>query len=194
MPPEIRDGMKWNVFRGVLWLSSQPVFSRKNINDKGSLRRKELAHFQIWGIMKTQYVREVIAQYRGPRRTADSIKESTTAVSFLRKVLPDNTREHFIALYLDAQHRLIAFSVVATGTANSCPVHPREIFQNAVLAGAVAIIVSHNHPSGDVTPSLQDKTVTQRLKAAGEILGIKVLDHLIVSDDAFYSFADVSVL
>lgn len=144
--------------------------------------------------MTTHHIREVVAQYRGPRRASRIIREPDDAAEFVRGVLPDNAREHFIALYLDGSHQVIAFTVISTGTANSCPVHPREIFQNAVLAGAVAVIVSHNHPSGHVIPSLQDKLVTEQLKNAGSVLGIKVLDHVIVSDDAFHSFAGGGVL
>src|SRR5207249_165510 len=82
--------------------------------------------------------------YRGARRATTRIAEPKAAADFIRRVLPDNSREHFVALFLDGGHKIIAFSMIATGTANSCPVHPREVFQNAILTGAVAIIVGHN--------------------------------------------------
>jgi len=101
---------------------------------------------------------------------------------FVRSILTDNSREHFVALYLDGAHQVTSYSIVSIGTANASMVHPREVFQRAILAGAVSIIIAHNHPSGVLTPSDEDHKVTQRLKDAGDILGIKLLDHIIISD------------
>lgn len=139
--------------------------------------------------LRTTFVREIAAHYRGPRRTQIQVGGPSDAARFMRGVFPDNSREHFVALYLDGAHKVMAFSIVATGCANSCPVHPREVFQNAILSGAISIIIGHNHPSGSTTPSAEDRKVTEVLKAAGELLGIRVLDHVIVGEDDFYSFA-----
>jgi len=137
------------------------------------------------------FVREVTATYRGPRRAATKITDPKDGADFIRKSLPDNSREHFVVLYLDGKHQIIAYSIVFTGTANKCQVHPREIFQRAVLVGSVAIILGHNHPSdGEVIPSEDDRNVTNQLKKAGDMLGIKVLDHVIVNDTGFYSFTE----
>jgi DNA repair protein RadC len=106
-------------------------------------------------------------------------------------VLPDNVREHFVVLFLDGQHQVVSFYVAATGTAASCPVAPREVFQAAILSGAIAIIVAHNHPSAtNVTPSAEDRAVTKRLWDAGDLLGIPVLDHIIIAGDNYYSFKE----
>ena len=138
--------------------------------------------------MKTTFVREVAVKYRGPRIKFSEVLGAPDAVAkVVRKVLPDNSREHFVALYLNGAHEVIAYSIVATGLANSCPIHPREIFQPAILSGAVALIVSHNHPSGNITPSMEDRRVTERLKEAADLVGIRLLDHVIVTDDNFYS-------
>lgn len=139
---------------------------------------------------KVTFVREVTVNYRGPRRSTFKVSEPKAAVQFIRKILPDNSREHFVALYLDGAHNIAAFSVVSTGCANSCPVSLREIFQNAVLVGAVALIVGHNHPSGQTQPSVEDRQVTKRIKEAGVLLGITLLDHVVVCDDSFYSFSE----
>lgn len=72
-------------------------------------------------------------------------------------------------------------------------VHPREVFGPAVALSATAIVVAHNHPSGDPTPSAEDRAVTDRLRAAGELLGIELLDHVVIGDERYYSFADASV-
>ena len=87
-------------------------------------------------------------------------------------------------------HTIAGYSLTSTGTINSCQVHPREVFQNAILVGAVSILVGHNHPSGDLTPSKEDRSVTALIKEAGELLGIKCLDHVIVAEEGHFSFAD----
>ena len=98
--------------------------------------------------------------------------------------------EHFVALYLNGQHQVAAYSIVSIGTANQAPVSPREVFQRAVLTGAISIVVAHNHPSKSTVPSHEDRAVTTRLREAGELLGIKVLDHVIVTNSAFLSMKD----
>ncbi len=99
-------------------------------------------------------------------------------------------REGFFVLLLDARHRVTSFRVISLGSLSSAPVHPREVFGVAVREGAAAIVLAHNHPSGDATPSEEDKRVTQRLKEVGELLGIRVLDHVVVGADRFFSFTD----
>lgn len=100
--------------------------------------------------------------------------------------VPD--REHFIVLMLDCSLRPIGVHTVSIGTLDEGLVHPREVFKAAILASAENIIVAHNHPSGDPTPSESDKQTTDTLVKSGEILGIKVLDHIIIGDDEYYSF------
>ncbi|MFN9292342.1 MAG: JAB domain-containing protein, partial [Planctomyces sp.] len=82
--------------------------------------------------------------------------EPEQAAAFIRSILSDNSREHFVALYLDGAHRIACYSIVSIGTANSCPVHPRKVLQRAILCGAVSLLVAHNHPSGVLTPSRED--------------------------------------
>lgn len=139
---------------------------------------------------QTTFVREVTAVYRGPRRTSGHISGPQSAAEFIRKILPDNSREHFVALYLDGEHKVIAFSVVSTGSANLCQVHPREVFQMALLSGAISIIVAHNHPSGSLKPSPEDHRITTSLKEAGELLRVKILDHVIVGETSHFSFSE----
>lgn len=142
--------------------------------------------------METTFVREVTLRYKGPRREPpESIREANQAASFIRKVLPDNVREHFVALYLSNAHQVVGFRVVATGTSSSCPVAALDVFQPAVILGASALIISHNHPSDMMEPSSADFVVTRQLKASAEILGIRLLDHIIVTNREHYSFADM---
>lgn len=94
-----------------------------------------------------------------------------------------NTTEHFYVFCLDTKLKIIGFFDIARGSINSAPVHPREVFQPAIAtAKCAAIIVAHNHPSGDPTPSTEDIGITERLVEAGELLGIKVIDHIVVGD------------
>ena len=95
---------------------------------------------------------------------------------------PGNDQEHFVVACLDTKLFVQCVVVVTVGTLNASLVHPREVFKPAFVEGSSAIMLSHNHPSGDSTPSREDHEVTKRLTEAGEILGIKVLDHIIHGD------------
>jgi len=125
-------------------------------------------------------IREVAIRYVGSRRRIPSmITRPEEVAQYLRRRVQDDTREHFVAIYLDGRHRPIADSIVSIGTATAALVHPREVFQPAVAIGACALLLGHNHPSGDVTPSTEDLVVTKRLAEAGRILGVTLLDHVI---------------
>jgi DNA repair protein RadC len=102
----------------------------------------------------------------------------------------DRRKEYFMALLLDGKNRIIKRVQISEGSLNQSIVHPREVFSVAVRESAAAMILLHNHPTGDPTPSAEDLEVTRRLCEAGELMGIKVLDHIIIGEDGFYSFAD----
>jgi DNA repair protein RadC len=112
----------------------------------------------------------------------------------MRALLRDEAREHFLALYLNGGHHVVSFSLVSLGSATAAPVHAREVFQGALLVGACALIIGHNHPSGDVEPSPEDKEVTRRLKQAGELLRVPLLDHVLFSDSDYLSFHERGIL
>lgn len=99
-------------------------------------------------------------------------------------------QEVFLVVLLDARHRIRSIVQVAQGSLTHVEVHPREVFSAAVRASAAAIIVAHNHPSGDPEPSHEDTCLTQRLKSAGDVLGIPLLDHIVIADQGYVSFAD----
>jgi len=103
--------------------------------------------------------------------------------------LEDFDRECFYALHLDSRHRVISCEEVSRGTVCSAPVHPREVYKGAILSNATAIIAAHNHPSGDPTPSADDRAITDRLYQAGDLLGIPLLDHVIIGDGRYESLA-----
>jgi len=103
-------------------------------------------------------------------------------------------QEVFYVLVLDTQNKVRLAQEVTRGTLNSSLVHPREVFRLAIVHGAAGIIVAHNHPSGNVTPSLDDKAVTLQLTEAGKLLDIPVYDHLIVGDTQYFSFAEAELI
>lgn len=102
--------------------------------------------------------------------------------------------EEFVTVFLDAKHAPIGYQVVSVGSLTLSIVHPREVFKGALLANAAAIVFAHNHPSADPTPSTEDIELTKRLKECGELLGIRVLDHVVMGDTRNYSFADHGTL
>jgi DNA repair protein RadC len=104
--------------------------------------------------------------------------------------LVPSEREAFCALYLDTRHRTIGFHVCSIGTIDSAPVPPANVFRPALAVNAAAIILAHNHPSGDCSPSTEDKRVTERLTEAGLLLGIRVLDHIVIGASRYYSFSN----
>lgn len=136
------------------------------------------------------YLREVSARYSGPRRKLFQIREPRDVKAFLDGILKEDVREHFFALYLDGSNQVVSYATVSIGTANATLVHAREVFQPAILVGAVSVIVAHNHPSGRPEPSDEDRHVTRKLRDAGELLGIKLLDHVILTADSYMSFAE----
>lgn len=109
-------------------------------------------------------------------------------------MLQDEPAEVFGILCLTTKHRVIAYHEVSRGSLDATLVHPREVFKAAILANAAAIILTHNHPSGDPTPSPDDVALTQRLVGAGELLGIDVLDHVIIGDGRWVSFRELGRL
>ncbi|MBI3321018.1 MAG: DNA repair protein RadC [Candidatus Omnitrophica bacterium] len=130
------------------------------------------------------------AHQRPPR----VIESAEAAAELLRPRLVEKKKEHFVAILLDARHRVIRISPIAVGSLSATLVHPRELFKEAVAASAAAVIVAHNHPSGDPEPSAQDVQITKRLVEAGALLGIEVLDHLIIGADGLVSLRAAGVI
>lgn len=119
----------------------------------------------------------------------NSITSPTTAYDLL-KSRARGRQERFIVITLNGAHEPIRTRVVTVGLVNRTLVHPREVFYPAIKDNAVAIIVAHNHPSGRTDPSAEDNEVTTRLVAAGKLIGIDVLDHLVIGKAGFFSYAD----
>ena len=145
---------------------------------------------QIKAVYETLTVKEEITNYlkTGTRYTAPSQVADT--FQFLMK----ETKEQFITLHLDGKNRIICMDLVSIGSLNQSIVHPREVFKTALLSSAAAIILVHQHPTGDPSASSEDISITRRLKEAGEIMGIKILDHIIIGQDEYLSFVERGLL
>ena len=138
-------------------------------------------------------------QYKIANYTVELVKDSSIpvdsrladapdkAAKIIREFIGNTDREVFVCLLVNSRNQLIAINQVSVGTLSASLVHPREVFKPAILACAAAIIVAHNHPSGDCAPSPEDKVATRRIKESGELLGIPLLDHVIIGD-SFFSF------
>ena len=131
-----------------------------------------------------EIARRVALHPNGRRPVVDTLEAASALV---RPHLVDKQKEHFVALLLDNRHQLIRLSSIAVGSLSATLVHPRELFKEAIVASAAAVIVAHNHPSGDPEPSVHDVKMTRRLVEAGALLGIEVLDHVIVAADGVVS-------
>jgi len=110
------------------------------------------------------------------------LSSPTAVVDLMRDLMPDDDREHLWALYLNAQNHLLEVYPVSTGTLTASLVHPREVFKPAILRAAASVIVVHNHPSGDPTPSKEDLQLTRQLAKAAEVLDLRLHDHVIIGN------------
>lgn len=122
------------------------------------------------------------------------IKTASDVYQYFVDELQNKTKEYFYALFLDTKNRILKEELVSIGTLNESLIHPRELFNSAVQASCNSVIIVHNHPSGDCVPSENDKEVTKVLVEAGEIMGIKVLDHVIIGKEGFMSLKESGVM
>lgn len=122
------------------------------------------------------------------------ISNPSDAAKLIKIFLEDEDREKFMVCCLDTKNQINNISTISIGSLNSSIVHPREVFKVAIYGNSASVILFHNHPSGDVTPSTEDINVTTRLKEAGKILGIEVLDHLIIGDGEYLSLKEKGII
>lgn len=146
-----------------------------------------LTERRTWRRVRVSLVREPSGH---PYSQPHAVRHGGDVAGLLREFLADDPRERFAVVYLDTRHRPIAVHDAHVGTCDSSPVHPREVFGPALSLAATAVVVAHNHPSGDPTPSREDRAVTERLRQAGDLLGVPMLDHLVIGDARYFSFAD----
>lgn len=147
-------------------------------------------------VCSLRLIREYSAELDQPMQARPLARSPRDVFHLLEPLARMETTEVFWVLHLDAQHRVIGGGpqAVTKGIINSSLVHPREIFRGAIVAGACAVILAHHHPSGDPTPSADDRLITEQLVGAGRLLDIPVHDHVIVGNGTYVSFAEQGLL
>ena len=184
----LKTGTKNN---SVKYLSSKILSSINNISDLKNMTINSLT--KINGIGKVKAIELLCALELGKRVyndiVVDNIKlnNSNKIFEYFKHLFIDEKQENFYAIYLDSKSKLITYKLLFKGTINSSLVHPREVFKYAYLESAYSIIVIHNHPSGDPTPSGADILVTNKLKEAAEILKIELVDHIVIGNMQYKS-------
>ena len=145
---------------------------------------------EIKGLGKTK-AGQIIASIEIGRRLLNNKKSelifSPKDVWEKMEDLRDSKKEHFVVFYLDTRNQIIKREIISIGTLNASLIHPREVFEPAIRHSTAQIIIAHNHPSGIIDPSDEDKEVTIRLEEAGKLLGIEIIDHIIVTRTAYHS-------
>lgn len=142
-------------------------------------------HAKRIDIVSLKMIKESSVLYANRR-----ISKPNEIVDLLKIFLEDCDREKLIVCCLNTKNEPTSISVVSVGSLNTSIVHPREVFKTAVMSNSASIILAHNHPSSDLTPSKEDIDITERIKQGGNILGIKLLDHLILGDGKYLSLLE----
>ena len=171
---------------------------KNNLQELGKLSVKELT--KVKGIGEAKAITIVSAMELGRRRQASDALEKKTIVSsgdiasFLQSKIKDNRREVFAVLFLNRANKINHFEIISEGGITGTVADPRVILKKALEEDAVNIVLAHNHPSGSLKPSRADEELTHKIKEAAKYFDIKVLDHIIISDLGYYSFADEGLL
>ena len=165
-------------------MTIQTLFGTERVTSKSKVKFR-----QIKAVFQTVTVKEEITSYFDLEARYTDPAQVFNLFSFLQQ----ETKEYMLALHLSGKNTIICVDVVSVGTLNQSLIHPRELFKTALLSSAAAIILVHNHPTGDPSPSREDLSITKRLKEAGEIIGIRILDHIICGS-TYYSFVSSGLM
>jgi DNA repair protein RadC len=174
------------------------VSGKNNLNELGKVSLKDL--MKIKGIGQAKAVIITAALELGRRRQETAvlnktfIRSSSGLAEFLQSKLKDYPYEVFAVVYLNKANKINHYEMISKGGMTSTVVDPRIIFKKAFEVAATSIVLCHNHPSGNLKPSRQDEELTHKIKEAAKYLDIQVIDHLIVSDEGYFSFADEGIL
>jgi DNA repair protein RadC len=173
------------------------ALSRHTLSDLLCLDRRSLLRMAHIGSKKA----EIILALPGLLERVSTLPADGSSVSCSKDVydlfhqrLGRHPREHFITLALNSRNIILAEEVCAVGTVNTVHVAPSEVLKQAVLRSAASIICLHNHPSGDPTPSPEDRSLTDRISRAASLMGVRMLDHIIIASNSYYSFSDAGGL
>jgi len=169
-----------------------------NLRELGSADLAEICSIKGMGPAKATGIKAAFtlaARFQSRRlEHLDRFTSPRQVFDYFHHEFRDSRKEYFLTLLLDGKNRIIRRVQVSEGSLNQSIVHPREVFIPAVKESAAAIILLHNHPTGDPAPSSEDIAITRRLREAGDIMGIKVLDHIIIGDGEFVSFVERGLL
>lgn len=172
----------------VMTVASRILKVLDNQNEKYSL--EELQVIEGVGPAKATLIAAAL-EFARRRIRPEGLKIKQPAdVLPLISYLADRKQEHFLAISLNGANEVIASRIITVGLVNAAQIHPREVFSDPITDRACAIIIAHNHPSGALIPSAEDIAITQRLKAAGETVGIRLMDHIIFSQKGYYSLVE----
>jgi DNA repair protein RadC len=173
-------------------------FGNDNLNELGKLTLKELQ--QVKGIGEAKAVTIAAALELGRRRQAatafekPTIRSSVDIATYLRAIIKDYSYEVFAVLFLNQANKINHFEIISKGGITGTVADPRIILKRALEEDATSIILCHNHPSGNLKPSKADEMITNNIKEAAKYFDIKVLDHIIVSEEGYFSFADEGMI
>lgn len=169
-----------------------------NLRELGSAEISEICAIKGMGLAKATGIKAAFtlaARFQARKlERFDRFTSPQQVFDYFHHEFRDSRKEYFLTLLLDGKNRIIRRVQVSEGSLNQSIVHPREVFIPAVKESAAAVILIHNHPTGDPAPSSEDIAITRRLKEAGEIIGIKVLDHIIIGDGEYLSFVERGLL
>ena len=185
-----------NKEKNVIELSRE-ILEKFSIRDLSEIDYSQIVKFN--GIKKAKAA-QVIACFEFARRLAEHnsegivIKSSRDIAEILIPELRYKKKEHLIGIYLNNRNKIIRKETVTIGTVDTSLIHPREIFMPAIESGAKSVIIVHNHPSGNPSPSKEDMLVTKRITSSGALLGIELIDHLIIGGNDYVSFKDRGLL
>ena len=176
-------------------LSSLLLSDIGGIKKLGNVNFEYLNKFKGIGMSKACILLSALELSKRINKEVDTIKNiklnnTEVVYKFYKDKIGDKKQEYFYCVYLDNQKKVLDDKLLFIGTINYSVVHPREIFKEAYLLGASALICIHNHPGGNVLPSKQDIEITNNLVEVGKLLGIKVLDHIIICKEKYYSFLE----
>ena len=174
------------------------LLGKNNLQSLGRLSVKDF--MQIKGIGEAKAISVIAALELGRRRQAAAsfekpvVRESGEIANYLQALLKDHNQEVFAVVFLNRANRINHFEIISQGGMTGTVADPRVILKKALEQQAVSLILCHNHPSGNLKPSRADEDLTMKIKEAAKYLDIRVLDHIIVSEDGYYSFADEGIL
>lgn len=173
----------WNALEARIFLGS---FGLRGLL---TATRDELASLGLPGT-QVQAFQELVSELREPVPLAGPFQNSRQVFDAYRDFFQGRNHEMFLLLLLNGKNRVMRDEIISEGSLTASLVHPREVFMPAVRHSAAAVICLHNHPSGDPEPSAEDRQITQRLTECGDLLGVRILDHIIIGDGCYFSFLD----